>query len=26
MKHFAIISRPLTELLKKNNLFVWTVD
>jgi hypothetical protein len=26
VKHFAIIFRPLTELLKKNNMFVWTVD
>jgi hypothetical protein len=24
--HFGIISRPLTDLLKKNVLFVWTLD
>jgi hypothetical protein len=26
LKHFAIISKPLTALLKKHTLFVWTVD
>jgi hypothetical protein len=26
VKHFAIISKPLIELLKKNQLFVWTND
>jgi hypothetical protein len=26
VRHFRIISRPLTELLKKNTMFVWTSD
>jgi hypothetical protein len=26
VKHFGIISRPLTDLLKKNELFIWTSD
>jgi hypothetical protein len=26
VKHFGVISRPLTDLLKKNVLFVWTKD
>lgn len=26
MKHFGVISKPLTGLLKKNTLFVWTSD
>lgn len=26
MHHFAVISKPLTDLLKKNSIFVWTVD
>ncbi|WVZ96162.1 hypothetical protein U9M48_041833 [Paspalum notatum var. saurae] len=26
VRHFAIVSKPLTELLKKNSLFVWTAD
>jgi hypothetical protein len=26
VQHFGVISRPLTELLRKNSLFVWTVD
>jgi hypothetical protein len=26
IKHFGVISRPFTELLKKNTLFVWTQD
>lgn len=24
IRHYAIISRPLTELLKKNSIFIWT--
>lgn len=26
MRHFAILAKPLTQLLKKHQLFVWTVD
>jgi hypothetical protein len=26
VRHFSVISRPLTDLLKKNSLFVWTSD
>jgi len=26
VKHFGIISRPLTNLLKKNSIFVWTSE
>jgi len=26
VRHFAIIARPLSDLLKKNTIFVWTVD
>jgi hypothetical protein len=26
IKHFGIIARPLNDLLKKNNMFVWTGD
>jgi hypothetical protein len=26
VKHFAVIAKPLTNLLKKHTLFVWTVD
>jgi hypothetical protein len=26
VKHFSIISQPLTKLLKKNTLFIWTAD
>lgn len=26
MRHFAVISKPLTTLLKKNELFVWTSE
>lgn len=26
VKHFGIIVKPLTELLKKNKMFVWTSD
>jgi hypothetical protein len=26
VKHFGIISRPLTDLLKKNSVFVWTPE
>jgi hypothetical protein len=26
IKHFAIIAKPLTALLKKHSIFIWTVD
>jgi len=26
VRHFGIISKPLTNLLKKNSLFIWTSD
>jgi len=26
VRHFAIIARPLTDLLKKHSIFVWTPD
>jgi hypothetical protein len=26
VRHFAILARPLTQLLKKNQLFVWTTE
>jgi hypothetical protein len=26
VQHFGIIAKPLTEPLKKNNMFVWTFD
>jgi hypothetical protein len=26
VRHFGILSKPLTNLLKKNSLFIWTVD
>jgi len=26
VRHFAVICKPLTDLLKKNSLFVWTQD
>lgn len=26
VKHFGILARPLTNLLKKNSMFVWTPD
>jgi hypothetical protein len=26
VQHFGIIAKPLTETLKKNNMFVWTFD
>lgn len=26
VRHFAIIAKPLTDLLRKNTLFVWTVE
>jgi hypothetical protein len=26
VKHFGVIARPLTDLLKKNSLFIWTTD
>jgi hypothetical protein len=26
VKHFGVIARPLTKLLKKNSLFIWTPD
>jgi hypothetical protein len=26
VKHFAIIARPLTNLLKKNTVFIWAAD
>jgi hypothetical protein len=26
LKHFGVISRPLTNLLKKNTLYVWTSE
>jgi hypothetical protein len=26
VKHFGILARPLTNLLKKNSMFVWTRD
>jgi hypothetical protein len=26
IKHFRIIAKPLTDLLRKNSMFVWTDD
>jgi hypothetical protein len=26
IKHFGIIAKPLTDLLRKNSMFVWTDD
>jgi hypothetical protein len=26
VRHFSILSQPLTQLLKKHSLFVWTVE
>jgi hypothetical protein len=26
VKHFGVISRPFTELLKKESVFIWTSD
>ena len=26
VRHFGVISRPLTDLLKKHSLFIWTTD
>jgi hypothetical protein len=26
MKHFGIISRPLTDMFNKHTIFIWTTD